>query len=227
MVAATAARAARDRVEQRARTASCSTRPRAGEGARRDRRPARAIDRRQRRVRSARRQLRQSPRDRCRPEGQGVPGHAQEPDARTRRSSRPRRRSCAGGSIEGAVRVTQSVAAVHRAVRRNVLGPRPDRRVRARARPGRRRRDRRPVRPPGEAVGRGGAPYRRRGPRGSCAGRGQLGATLPVARLQRDDRPAQPRDPRPAKLRRRRLASAPHAPRPACACVWRRRARRA
>ena len=166
-------------------------------------------------------------RDRCRPEGKGVPGHAQEPDARTRRSSRPRRRSCAGGSIEGAVRVTQSVAAVHRAVRRNVLGLALigafvlalglgagvviARRVRA----------------PGEAAGRGGAPHRRRRPGGACAGRGQLRATLALAILQRDDRPAQPRDPRPAKLRRRRLASAPHAPRPACACAWRRHAPRA
>ena len=89
---------------------------------------------------------------------------------------------------------------MHRAVRRNVPRPRPDRGVRAACSAWARACDRRPVRPAGEAVRRGRAPDRRRGPGGARPGRGQLGATLAIARLQRDDRPAQPGDPRPAKF---------------------------
>ena len=102
------------------------------------------------------------------------------------------------GRVTGAVRITQSVAAVHRAVRRSIAGPRADRRGRARARDGRRLADRAPARA-AAAAPRGDRRRdraRRAGP--ARARGGDARAALARALVQRDDRSAVARAAGPA-----------------------------
>ena len=78
--------------------------------------------RRQRGARPDGRELLRAARDRVGAARQALPAEAATAPRSTRICWRLPRRCCAGGHVTGAVRITQSVAAVHRAVRRSIAG---------------------------------------------------------------------------------------------------------
>ena len=129
VVAARASRADRSAADRASSSDARADGRARGARPRRDRRADRADARRLVRRRRARRPVRQPPGDRGGARRQRHAGAAQRRRRSARRSSRPRCRCCPGASRPaGAVRVTQSVAAVNRAIRRTWLAIGADRR---------------------------------------------------------------------------------------------------